>query len=75
MPTAPPRPGEGGEQGLIEQFIAQLALEAFDEGVLGRLAGEMECHLIGISWLQRSIARQASSVPLSETHIAGGPEA
>jgi len=27
------------EQGLVQQFIAQAAVEAFDEGILGRLAG------------------------------------
>ena len=31
--------GERGEQRLVEQFVAQPAVEALDEGVLGRLAG------------------------------------
>ena len=31
--------GERGEQRLVEQFVAQPAVETLDEGVLGRLAG------------------------------------
>jgi putative transposase len=30
---------QGREQGLVQQLIAQPAVEAFDEGILGRLSG------------------------------------
>jgi hypothetical protein len=58
--------GERGEQGLIQELVAQTAVEAFYEGVLG-LARP------GASWDHRSIAMLVSSVPLSDTHVAGGP--
>ena len=34
----PPDLGEGGEDALVQALVAQLAVEAFDEGVLHRLA-------------------------------------
>jgi hypothetical protein len=43
--VAPPRLQQGAsvrqraEQGLVEQFVAQAAVEAFDEAILLRLAG------------------------------------
>ena len=30
---------QGWEQGLVQQLIAQATVEAFDEGILGRLSG------------------------------------
>ena len=34
-----PGMGERGEQGFVQAFVPEPAVEAFDEGVLGRLAG------------------------------------
>ena len=47
------------------------AIETFNKSVLLQLAGCEVAHSISISWLQRSIAMPVSSVPLSETRIAG----
>ena len=65
--------GERAEQRFVQQLIAQPAIEAFDEGVLLRLA-RRNVVPFDLPYLdQRSIVMLVSSVPLSETIIAGRP--
>jgi hypothetical protein len=70
------RVGERCEQGPVEELVAQPAVEALDEGVLLGLAG---CDVVPFDLPllrptdQRRIAMLVSSVPLSETIIAGQP--
>jgi Flp pilus assembly protein CpaB len=56
---------------LRSEPVPEPAIETLDKSVLLQLAGCEVAHSIGISWLQRSIAMPVSSVPLSETRIAG----
>ncbi len=67
--------GERGEQGLVQQFVAEAAVEALDEGILLRLARRDVVPFDRCSCDQRRIAMLVSSVPLSETHMAGRPRA
>jgi len=62
--------GKRREQRLVEAFVAQPAVEALDERILLRFPG---CHSMPCCCDQRSIVMQVSSVPLSETIIAGQP--
>ena len=66
-----PGAGQVSEQVLVEAFVAEPAVEAFDEPVLLRLAGAMECHSTDRSSCQRRMACDVNSVPLSLTIIAG----
>ena len=66
--------GERGEQRLVQQLVAQPAVEALDEGVLDRLArGDVVPVDLRRSCDQPRIALEVSSVPLSLTIMAGLP--
>ena len=69
----PSRVGQAAEQMLVEAFVAQAAIEGFDEAVLGRLAGRDVTPLTRWSCCQASDAREVSSVPLSLTIMQGLP--
>jgi hypothetical protein len=56
---------------LMSEPVPEPAIETFNKSALLQLAGCEVAHSISISWLQRSIAMPVSSVPLSETRIAG----
>ena len=56
------------EQRLIQQLVAQPAVEALDETVLLRLAGR-DVVPVDAGVLHWSSARLVSSVPLSETQL------
>jgi hypothetical protein len=63
---------ERAEEGLVQEFAAQAAVEALDERVLDGLAG-CDCQPTRLSCAQRRTALEVSSVPLSETIVAGRP--
>src|SRR5579863_8031409 len=62
---------QGAEQGLVQQFVAQLAVEALAEAVLLGLAGSdvMPADLVLVG--HSRMALDVSSVPLSLTMVAG----
>src|SRR5439155_6579008 len=61
---------EAGEHMLVEAFVAQLAVERFNEGILHRLARLDVMHAT-LLVAQRSTAPLVSSVPLSLTTVSG----
>ena len=67
---------QGREQRLVQQLVAQTAIEALDEGVsrVG-LPGAMRCQSIFRSSAKVRIAFEVNSVPLSLTTVAGLPRA
>lgn len=61
------------EQGLIEQFVPQSAVEALDEGILDRLARSNVVPVVPIRSAKPRMALDVNSVPLSLTIILGRP--
>jgi len=64
---------QGREQRLIQQFIPQAAVEAFDKGILGRLSrcGVMPVKLAVIHELQDSLRGELGYVVDVEQRVSG----
>ena len=67
-----PGMAQRGEQGLIEAFVPQPAIEAFNESVLLGLSRRdiLPFHTAGLN--HSRTAEEVSSVPLSDTQLTGG---
>ena len=64
---------QAGEEVLVEALVAQPAIEALDEAVLGRLAGRDVMPFDAGSSCQARMAFEVNSVPLSLTTMPGVP--
>ena len=64
---------QAGEEVLVEALVAQSAIEALDEAVLGRLAGRDVVPFHALSSCQARMAREVNSAPLSLTTMQGVP--
>ena len=66
--------GKRAEQCLVQQFVAETAVEALAEGILLRLAGlDILPGNTALVRAQARIAFEVSSVPLSDVTAAGRP--
>lgn len=61
------------EQGLVEQLVAHLAVEALGKPFCIGFAGAMICQSMAVSLHQASMALQLTSAPWSDTIIPGLP--